>query len=232
MIVHHRHAVRFALALMLLCAPLLAQNRLPEPGEKPFAKPGCHVDRTNGTVTVPRLSVDPSRVNSAYVYGFSRITAYDLSMNFRQAAVIPDPNRTGSVQFTDAEVYPQSLWLAVDGLTADYTVSAPDGFLTRLTTFPANAFVTDPSNPNAIAKIVWSRPAFEVVVVRPGVALWSGRFQDGHDSDSDGVVDGIIAADISKLTPLDSTMPPPTLITGDIVLVIDSRTFEYYATQK
>ena len=123
------------------------------------------------------------------------------------------------------------MWAAVDLATGGFTLAAPEGFELRQVSFPGNAL-------GAARRALSDRRRFlEILVVRPGAGAdagaWGGRFGDGSPSDDDGVEDRGVRARLSSLEPIapDGVPAPDHLAAGDVVIVVDPETLQFYATR-
>lgn len=131
-----------------------------------------------------------------------------------------------------------SVWAVVDLVTGGYELGAPpEGPGLRQVAFPgrglgtAGAFLED-----------W-RQYVDVLLVRPVEAVppghdaaqeagaWRLLLGDGARWDGDGVENGRVRLTPALMQPLgDSPPPPDRLRPGDVLVAIDSRTLEVYAT--
>ena len=101
---------------------------------------------------------------------------------------------------------------------------------------PTDAFLAGPEG--EISAFRHHRERVEMVVVRPGVGAWKLSAADGTALDVDPtqpsaepVVDGTVHFSLSDMEPVgDSALaePPEALAPGDVVVMIDPRSFELY----
>ena len=146
--------------------------------------------------------------------------------------VVSDDDRDGAVRLEASFPIPlQSVWAAVDLATGGFTLAAPEGFELREVSFLGNAF-------GAVRRSLADRRRFlEILVVRPSASAdtnaWKKSFSDSSPSDDNGVEDLGVRAQLSSLEPLaPSGGPAPNhLAGGDVLIVVDPYTLEFYAAQ-
>jgi hypothetical protein len=131
-----------------------------------------------------------------------------------------------------------SVWAVVDLVTGGYALAAPpEGPGLREVAFPK------PGLGNAGAFLDDWRELLDVLLVRPAAAVpaghdaaqevgaWRLLLGDGARWDGDGTVNGRVRLTPALMQPLgDSPPPPERLRPGDVLIAIDSRTLEVYAT--
>lgn len=181
----------------------------------------------------PVVMFESSRVVASNVRPGASVYFASLSVSSREhrvilqrpAAVIPDADGDGVVIFATT-IDTRSLWLVVDGKSGGYTVSAPVGFLLRL--IEVNGDVVRPGVGSALRRILSERNHVDIFLVRPGSGMWTANVKDGNDEDHD--MNGTLIADLSVFRPLASSAPvPERIMPGDVLLIVDRNTFEFYA---
>jgi hypothetical protein len=125
----------------------------------------------------------------------------------------------------DAAIPQKSVWTVVDVSTGSFSVSAPDGFAPSITSLPSNALGRGTNG--VLNRLSKAGDYFDILVVQPGTGAWSVTVGDGGASDADGSQDGKVSADLGAMTSIGPPVAPPKRFdAGDVLLVIDSKTFE------
>lgn len=156
--------------------------------------------------------------------GFNGFTGYYL----RTDEVLTDADGDGSVrlelELPLSEVF--SVWAAVDVTTGELGLGAPEGTeLVPASGLPAIAVSGDGTLLTAPvgrwAYTLWVRPG------QGGSGVWGAVVGDGGSGDEDGAEDGSVSARVSTFAALDGaeSAVPASLVTGDVVVVVDPETF-------
>jgi len=154
-----------------------------------------------------------------------------ITVVVRREDLLPDDDRDGAVAFKlDHGVALLSIWAVVDLATGDFAIASPEGAEARPVDWPGNSVVR---GPRGALQILQARREFlEVLLVRPGVGAWGLSLGDGGASDADARSDGTIQADLARMKAVKSDTPPPAeFLPGDVAVVIDPTTMEYYAAK-
>lgn len=164
----------------------------------------------------------------AAVYGLSRGRVGWRVSTLRVATLVNDDNGDGLISL-DLPRAPSgsSVWAVIELQSGEMTVSPGPGGRLREVDSPANALSGSGGTVQHLAEE--GRPYLEMVVVRPGSGAWIARLGDGGPADADGVNNGHIHAQFADMSPLGgSGSPPATLQPPDLLLVVDTRTLEFY----
>ena len=186
-----------------------------------------------------RLGIDPSGVTvsgvtahgRAVVFGITReVDPDDVTTIRRHLDVLSDDDGDGVVtESLGAAVPLRSMWVAVDLASGELDAAAPAGFRLRRVGFRGRGLDHRADGRDQVEE---AQPYAEVLVVRPGVGVWSLRLGDGGPGDADGRADGRIAAALDALQPLaGSPAPPSRFAPGDVVLLLDPRAMEMAIVQ-
>lgn len=127
------------------------------------------------------------------------------------------------------EVPVKSIWVAVDFATGAYAASSPPAYRWEARSpFPSTGVAYAPGKAG-VAAIADSHNDLEVVVVRPGVGVWS--LQTSHDAPENARGVGVVI-DFANLLPLAaSPKAPAPLLPGDLIVAIDPEQMQYFAQQ-
>lgn len=139
---------------------------------------------------------------------------------------VVDTAGRGRADFVLGSPVPEkSIWAAVDGTTGALAVAAPAGYVAQAATVdPLELFATTGFFEDR-------RERIELLIVRPGVGAYFGRFSDGVGRE--GIADGEIRVPLSalgRLWPEIGALPGlSTIQPGDVVVGIDPVAMTYYA---
>lgn len=201
------------LVVLLLAAPAAFSAAADTPIVVAFDEHGLHVS-----------GIAPG--STAIAFGVSRVSrGYDAVIQ-RHDLLATDDDGDGSVTFAlDAPVAFDSLWVAVDLATGAFGFAAPSGVVRPM---PAreqlDALSADLATP---ARLTIRANVAELLLVRPAVGVWRARAFEGGRKDADGGRNGVLAVDVSALSPIGpSRGGPAQLVPGDVVVAIDSRRME------
>lgn len=145
----------------------------------------------------------------------------------RRSSIIKDDDANGSIALEfPLPLTPRSIWAAVDLTSGEFSVAAPPGSELHEVSFPHNGI-------GATLNFLEDQRGFvELLVARPTIGAWALTAGDGGESDSDGDTNRSIRVDFDEMHPLgESPAPPDRLQPGDVVIVVDSMTFEFYAVR-
>ena len=157
------------------------------------------------------VQVSTAPGSSVVLLGTQRHVSNSVPILSFVAEVLTDEDQDGLVSpELDKDVAWQSLWIAVDPESGDYTVATPEGYSLRQRGFPEDL------RPGAKSLSELVQYA-NLLVVRPGEGAWFARA--GGDRDSNGSV----SASLDRFEGLGD--PPPkklkNLKPGDTVAMLD-----------
>lgn len=137
----------------------------------------------------------------------------------RSGSTFVDP--TGAATFElQGPVPPHSIWAAVDLATGAFALGAPAGYPLRQSALEPGAIHANPSG-----RISWlraDRSDLHLLLVRPGVGSWTGRFSEGSPDDADKESDGILNAGLDQLRAIGESGPvPDEFKVRDVLIAID-----------
>jgi len=123
-------------------------------------------------------------------------------------------------------VPPASIWVVVDLATGELDVSPAPGFAPPEGPLPPGALRGQGAG--RLNRLVRAMEEAQVLLVRPGVGVWSVRLADGGSADVDGANDGRIEAALDALEPAAPSSPaaPDGVEAGDVVVVVDPGSLE------
>jgi hypothetical protein len=144
----------------------------------------------------------------------------------RAAELITDTTGSGTIRWT-RHVPAHSLWVAVDMSNGALAVAPAVNETYRPKAFPADGLNRDPDG--HVAGLALPNGSLELLVVRAGEGAWWGHFDQGGTLDADGVDDGELSLDPRRLQGVPTvTAPAPPFQPGDVVVLVDSYTSEFY----
>ena len=121
----------------------------------------------------------------------------------------------------------RSIWFAVDSQTREYVIAAPGRISTRARLAPPATLAV--RNGAADAINIESGLA-DILLVRPGMGVWSGSCGRNSRKDINRGKIGAMQLALDQMTATSKTTGPPTLILpSDLVIVVDAETLSYYA---
>ncbi len=130
----------------------------------------------------------------------------------------------------DGSVPLKSVWAVVDLATGAYTVGAPPGFVLREVAFPGKGF--EVGAPGLVNRLRHRFSFVDMLLVRPGVGSWWLRAHDTGPHDHDGADDDRSTTALEDLEPMGAgPAPPDRFARDDVLVVIDPRTLQFYATR-
>lgn len=143
----------------------------------------------------------------------------------RHLEVVGDADGDGAITFTPRVMPESSVWAVVDFASGRYAISSPAGDDVKLTNLTQDAWRTGSSD------LELRRDYLEVLVVRPGVGVWSSRAAEGGANDHDGSRNTVLRTRLAQMTPLVGTaMPqPPVVIPRDVMIAFDPHSLEVFA---
>jgi hypothetical protein len=117
----------------------------------------------------------------------------------------------------------------VDVTPGAFALATPEGMPRREVALPGDSLVRSPRG--AIEVLQDSRQFLEILVVRPGEGAWRLSVGDGGASDADRQPNGSIQAAFASMQAIQSAKAAPgQLLPGDVIVVVDPRQMEFYAT--
>jgi hypothetical protein len=157
----------------------------------------------------------------------------------RREGIERDDDGDGTVEILlDGEVPPRSVWGIVDLSTGLFEWGAPEGFDLQKLAVPGEGAGRD--NQGRLNRLLAHRVGVEALWVRPGKGpgpgggkgVWALTVFDGSPGDRDGAADGGVAAALDEARPLGESPPPPEqMLPGDVVLVVDPRTYQVFSVR-
>ena len=130
----------------------------------------------------------------------------------------------------EGDVATASVWVVVDLEQGGFAVAAPQGTSFREIGFEGRSVVADPQG--KLNRLVHTRPYVELFLARPGVGAWAMAAGEGAEGDDDGEQDGSLHTTLADMEPLAASPPPPDeLEAGDVLVMVDPRTLEYYVVE-
>lgn len=155
--------------------------------------------------------------------GYSTLTAS------RSGAATADALGEATIEL-DGDVATASVWVVVDLEQGGFAVAAPQGTSFREVGFDGRSVVANPEG--KLNRLVHTRPYIELFLARPGVGAWVMAAGEGAEGDDDGEQDGSLRTTLASMQPLAASPPPPDeLAAGDVLVMVDPRTLEYYAVE-
>jgi len=187
----------------------------------------------------PQISIEESQVVAegitpgglAVWFGFAR-EQHEWVVSLVRREGMTQADASGVATFSVAEGVPMvSLWAVVDLATGQRSVAAPEDMPLQQVDFPADGL--GEGGPHGVLNLLQLRRDFlEVLVVRPGVGAWGISSGDGGESDADAQPDGRVQVLLGLTHPIgDSAGAPSSFQRGDVIVVFDPNTLEYYSLQ-
>ncbi len=140
----------------------------------------------------------------------------------RYADVVRDSDRDGVVLYETPQLTRFTLMFVADATTGDYAVFRGDGVEAIEHDLRGNQWRAGLEHIDIPADFL------EVLVVRPGDGAATASIFEGLAGDGDGSRNGKFRLKLKDLTPLgDSAELHGNIRRGDLLVVIDSRTFAY-----
>ena len=135
-----------------------------------------------------------------------------------RALILADEDRDGVVRLTLDEPSSRSVWMIVDLSNGRYAIASPGDRPPHRR--PLRPAAVRARTETAAARVLQPLASSIVWFVRPGVGAWVAMVDDGSQDDADAAVNGEIAAQLSRMTPVDNSPPPPEDVQRDDVVVI------------
>ena len=133
----------------------------------------------------------------------------------------------GSVSYQIADGVPQrSVWFAVDSQTRDYAVAAPAGSAARpLLASPAPVA----GSQGATDSLSINAELADVLIVRPGVGVWTGSCGKNSRKDANRGKSGAMYLPLDQIESIAKPKTHPDLILpSDLIIAVDAQTLLYY----
>lgn len=146
----------------------------------------------------------------------------------RRQHLLSDDDRDGEVRLDLPDGVPRhSLWAVVEMATGGVATAVPQDAPLRHRETPRGALQHAPGG--GIDAVSLPEPLLELLLVRPGVGAWRGRFAEGTPTDSDGAGNGWLQMRASDLVPWGHEAPPPArLVTGDVLVAVNPEALAVY----
>ncbi len=135
---------------------------------------------------------------------------------------------SGSVSYQIADGVPRrSVWFAVDSQTRDYVVAAPAGSAAR----PLLAKPTALSGVHGATDLLSiDAELADVLIVRPGVGVWTGSCGKNSKKDGNRGKSGAMQLPLDQITSTSKTKGhPDVILPSDLIIIVDGETLLYYA---
>jgi hypothetical protein len=134
----------------------------------------------------------------------------------RHAKIVADDDADGSIALTVDELPVTSVWAVVDLRSGGYAVAAPAGFALRRMNLPTHGWR------GGLQHVDFRGDYLEVLVVRPGVGVWTLRASEGGTNDGDGALNTVLRTRLAQMQHLYGADPkprPPVIIPRDVLLM-------------
>jgi hypothetical protein len=134
----------------------------------------------------------------------------------------------GSVSYEIADGVPRrSVWFAVDAQTRDYAVAAPATSAARPLLAPP-ASVAGSQGATDLLSI--NAELADVLIVRPGVGVWTGSCGRNSRKDGNRGKSGAMHLPLDQIASTSKTKGhPDVILPSDLIIVVDGETLLYYA---
>ncbi|MEO8277237.1 MAG: hypothetical protein ABI639_13570 [Thermoanaerobaculia bacterium] len=130
-----------------------------------------------------------------------------------------DARGVATVDLED-RIPPHSIWAAVDLASGAFALATPETYPLRRSALNPEAIQADSSGRSRWLHA--NRSDLHLLLVRPGVGAWVGRFSDGSSDDADLETDGNLIADLGNLRPVGNTRSIlEEFRGGDVLIGID-----------
>lgn len=138
---------------------------------------------------------------------------------------VRDADGDGSITLPVSEAPHRGVWVVIDVETGRYGTGWR-GSPPKTTFFPRHQLKQDDG------EFEISRLLIEVLYMRPKGGAWTAIVREGGPLDADGRPSSWIRVRISSLKPVEDSGPAPTKIKNrDVLVVIDPRTLQVYASE-
>lgn len=143
---------------------------------------------------------------------------------------VEDTDGDGSVELPVKGPLPKrALFVVIDSKTGNAQLATTAEFGLRRRGFLGAGPGLDSGG---LARLAEQSQLAQVVLVRPGIGIWTVLAADGEESlDEDGGVDGGFEVALDHFVPVGSSPPPPTsFLPTDVLALVDPTTFEVVVT--
>jgi hypothetical protein len=185
--------------------------------------PGIDIAETSVTVS----ALTPGSGVALFAAGTVQKRLFPAGVDY--STVLLDSDGDGTVTFQVEKGVPsRSVWIAVDLVTGDYSVSAPEGYPVRLMQPPAK--LVRKGNVGQMNRWVHELYRLNLLLVRPGTGAWAFLATKGGYGDDEKTQAPGFSTSLKYFLPL--TQDAPALHNfrrGDVVVAIDPINLEYYA---
>jgi hypothetical protein len=182
---------------------------------------------SNDTVTIE--GVTPG--SSVVLFSVAREPVHYLAQVVSRREVLTDDDHDGKIEYKPSKgVAFQSIWIAVDFQSGETAVAGKPGYI-PLPMTQRGAGRGNVLNLVGTNVLDIGRGDVEVLVVRPGKGAWAITVRGGHGTE-ESPQPWRSRVGLGKLHPLRAEFkdPPPVLVPGDVVLMIDPQGMEYSLT--
>jgi hypothetical protein len=163
----------------------------------------------------------------AAVLGVSRIYHDFLTTLVRSPKVLSDDDADGRVEL-DAEVTPNSVWIAVDLTTGATVAVAPPGG--EVHDGAELQPVVEVQSSTSLRRLRAESKSLDLLVVRFGRGVWFGIVCDGAAGDADETQDGLLRVDRSAFRRLAGPDDAPgSMTSSDLVVAVDPDTLRVFS---
>jgi hypothetical protein len=220
----YRSFLFVALCAFFVVCPISAARHRPQPS--PHQEGGPDVRFDGGDVVAAGVTSG----TDVYFAALS-LTAADYSIHLERSFGAMHAAANGDVRLTpETPLRERSVWIVADAASGDFTIAAPDGFLLRQLDFAEHTF--DHPSTGLLKHLDLDHSHVEMFLIRPGSGIWRGSARDGAAGDDDAEQNGRIQLGLGTLAPLSGTASAPDHMQGgDVVVLIDQITLEYWAAK-
>jgi hypothetical protein len=135
----------------------------------------------------------------------------------RQAEIVIDDDRDGSITIPRRVDVRAAVWTVVDQKTGAFGITSPTGKV-RLLQLAGQAWRS------GVEDLEIDRDVLEVLLVRPGVGAWTSRISEGGSGDADGNVNSKIKLRVPDMDAMGKVnRAAGTVQKDDVLVLIDPR---------
>jgi hypothetical protein len=164
---------------------------------------------------------------SAALYGVAHAQGIVYPQLLRWTRELVDDDSDGVVSLDLGRDVPvQSVWIVADLQTLQYTTASPQEVYHRKVPGRGLGVVDSPKGPRSLLKL--DGAVYDLFIVRKSTGAWVSRAGDGAGGDEDGLSDGIVSIDPSKLKSVGATRVDLTsLERSDLIVAIDPESLDF-----
>lgn len=146
----------------------------------------------------------------------------------RRQHLLSDDDRDGEARLDlSSGVPPHSVWAVVDMSTGSVATAVPQDAPLRSRETPKGA--VQHAQGDGVDSISLPEPLLDLLLVRPGVGAWRGRFAEGTPTDGDETGDGWLRVQVTQLAPWEQkSLAPTRLLSGDVLVAVNPETLAVY----